>query len=1356
MNNCANSNEMTKKEVVQLKTKMDIVKLLLEGSCLDEILDTATNDSQRGFLFESIVILLILTKSLNSLEYNEFHSGRIETSRRVERCTEVLNEKIHCGNNLADIIVKDKAYNIIAFSVKYRNGYVETDVGKIAETFAVNNLNDSKIGLVVKDKTVYAEHRYNNNQNVTKIAIDKILKNNLLFDTSDVIIAIDIFQNKFKGLASDEFVNIIDREYINNPRIDLTRMLHQEMFYRYITDYYEKNGNMVGILDNLPRTGKSIIMLLVASWLINVKSFKRVLIFTSACQTIDSFKSALNTFIEFSKITYKEQHEFNDINDTFAGILFCSSQYMKIGDIIKRNFMQNLNIDAFLCDEAHLGSSTSKAKKIQEFCNPRVTLYVSGTADKVYNSHKTDFRLTWNMFDINTVRSLCKDIDRDKNIDVMRQRHGDIFVKLLNDNTLDKDYSKFPTPILLQHQLSHELINKINAYNSLNNSNYGFTCSDVFSLRTIVEAKKIKYISEFAHDSDFIKEILDGIHSNDRMKLTALKRAEDCQKNYNSRIASVANPKMVLIFLPTSCHTNIAKLMKALSCFIKEENIWGNCHIEYSCGTIDSNNYHETFNDHIKSAMLRTKKNKKKYCFFMLGQKGGLGITYPDVDISIFLDNSQCSDSYEQRLHRSGTPADGKTVSINIDFNIQRVLTKQYNSIIKYRKFSNSIQSNSEILKYLFETKLYLFNPDDIKYGMLKESNIDTYFNDAARDIVGKINEERIFDHMECEDDLQDIHFVYGFKSMKIIEIGLNPECPLPGKDKFEIDNPENNKSTVVARNSEEDDPVSSINRVKEIAKTVIPILAILCRRSSKNMIHTMYEHGSFIEDIIMQKFPSLKQVKDLSRILTIMQRVILSNSIIVNDIRELYKNATTESYRQLIQNHFNPSREETQSLAEVSTPIWLVDEIIDTFPDDFWMSLKSILDPCCGKGVFPLALFEKFYNGLAIQYPDRCERCRLIIEKCIYFADISAVNVFITTELLICRIDSLVGAEVARKFKFNKCVHNALTLDLKVTFNRDIFDLIITNLPFNESADASADPHMKPIYQDFVYKLNDHGLNIVFITPSKWFTSSDRTLIKFREFMKKSPVKMIKHFKEDNVFPGVKVKGGVSYFHIDQSYQSDACTFNNTEVNLRDFDIILDPKLHKLIRHMLPFYNNDDISSKLISQGTYVSSSTEQYLTREMLKDTDIQCIVSAAKGHVNYLDVDCINKVKCNNWKVCTQAAAFNKSSGFKDIFIIEPEVIHSRSFVSFNCDSEKESKYLRSYLNSSLVNVLLSARKITHNLANKDVFRFIPMVPLDKTWNDELIYEHFKISQDLQREIHEYSLGISGIHHVLKSPV
>ena len=188
----------------------------------------------------------------------------------------------------------------------------------------------------------------------------------------------------------------------------------------------------------------------------------------------------------------------------------------------------------------------------------------------------------------------------------------------------------------------------------------------------------------------------------------------------------------------------------------------------------------------------------------------------------------------------------------------------------------------------------------------------------------------------------------------------------------------------------------------------------------------------------------------------------------------------------------------------------------------------------------------------------------------------------------------------------------------------------------------------------------------------------------------------------------------------------------------------------------MLPFYNNDDISSKLISQGTYVSSSTEQYLTREMLKDTDIQCIVSAAKGHVNYLDVDCINKVKCNNWKVCTQAAAFNKSSGFKDIFIIEPEVIHSRSFVSFNCDFEKEAKYLRSYLHSSLVNVLLSARKITHNLANKDVFKFIPMVPLDKMWTDALIYDHFKISQDLQREIHEYSLGISGIHHVLKSPV
>ena len=38
--------------------------------------------------------------------------------------------------------------------------------------------------------------------------------------------------------------------------------------------------------------------------------------------------------------------------------------------------------------------------------------------------------------------------------------------------------------------------------------------------------------------------------------------------------------------------------------------------------------------------------------------------------------------------------------------------------------------------------------------------------------------------------------------------------------------------------------------------------------------------------------------------------------------------------------------------------------------------------------------------------YPNKDERCRVIMTDCIYYDDLSALNVFITTEILKCHIE--------------------------------------------------------------------------------------------------------------------------------------------------------------------------------------------------------------------------------------------------------------------------------------------------------------------------------------------------------------
>ena len=74
---------------------------------------------------------------------------------------------------------------------------------------------------------------------------------------------------------------------------------------------------------------------------------------------------------------------------------------------------------------------------------------------------------------------------------------------------------------------------------------------------------------------------------------------------------------------------------------------------------------------------------------------------------------------------------------------------------------------------------------------------------------------------------------------------------------------------------------------------------------------------------------------------------------------------------------------------------------MLNTIPPDFWKKPNKVFEPCCGKGNFCLGIFDFFYKGLEPLYPDKIERCRIIMTECIYYADLTPINVNITTELL-------------------------------------------------------------------------------------------------------------------------------------------------------------------------------------------------------------------------------------------------------------------------------------------------------------------------------------------------------------------
>lgn len=152
----------------------------------------------------------------------------------------------------------------------------------------------------------------------------------------------------------------------------------------------------------------------------------------------------------------------------------------------------------------------------------------------------------------------------------------------------------------------------------------------------------------------------------------------------------------------------------------------------------------------------------------------------------------------------------------------------------------------------------------------------------------------------------------------------------------------------------------------------------------------------------------------------------------IINSLKNIYSNTNQSEIRDKVASYFIPSEEERKKNAEVSTPVKLVDEMLSKVPSDFWNTPKKVFEPCCGKGNFILGIFDMFYKGLENTIEDKEERCRVIIEECIYYSDIEEMNVFITTQLLKFHADMYINNN--KDYEYNSNVGNTLELNEKKT----------------------------------------------------------------------------------------------------------------------------------------------------------------------------------------------------------------------------------------------------------------------------------------------------------------------------------
>jgi hypothetical protein len=273
----------------------------------------------------------------------------------------------------------------------------------------------------------------------------------------------------------------------------------------------------------------------------------------------------------------------------------------------------------------------------------------------------------------------------------------------------------------------------------------------------------------------------------------------------------------------------------------------------------------------------------------------------------------------------------------------------------------------------------------------------------------------------------------------------------------------------------------------------------------------------------------------------------------------------------------------------EVFTPPEFANRMLDTLAGA-WAAARGganlwadktvkFLDPCTKSGVFLREIASRLTEGLAAEIPSLEERVDHILTKQVFGIGITYLTSLLARRSVYCSKHATGEHSIAKGFtsdagniwfervqhkwahgKCKYCGASQKTLgrgeglethayafihtdDIKTriaeVFGGDMqFDVIIGNPPY-QLDDGGYGTSAAPIYQLFVENALDLDPRYaVFVTPSRWMAGG-KGLDKYRARMlsDKRLRAIVDYPKLYEAFPGVKIRGGISYFMWDRDY---------------------------------------------------------------------------------------------------------------------------------------------------------------------------------------------------------------------------
>lgn len=481
----------------------------------------------------------------------------------------------------------------------------------------------------------------------------------------------------------------------------------------------------------------------------------------------------------------------------------------------------------------------------------------------------------------------------------------------------------------------------------------------------------------------------------------------------------------------------------------------------------------------------------------------------------------------------------------------------------------------------------------------------------------------------------------------------------------------------------------------------------------------------------------------------------------------------------------------------EVFTPPEFANRMLDTIAEawaadnngaNIWAdSSVTFLDPCTKSGVFLREITSRLINGLADEIPNLDYRVDHILTKQVFGIGITYLTSLLARRSLYCSKYARGKHSIAKSFASDdgniwfertehtwvdgKCrycgastkslyrgeglethayafIHtNEIKTRIAELFGDDMqFDVIIGNPPY-QLDDGGYGTSAAPIYQLFVEKaLGLDPRYAVFVTPSRWMAGG-KGLDKYRERMlsDRRLRNIVDYPKLYEGFPGVKIRGGISYFLWDRDYHGPCevqtiwdgqPTGPAVSRYLDAYDILVRRNEAITILEKVRAKGEQTLDSRVSSRKpfglpTFFHGKPASKGIKKPIKLFGSQKISWVERSEIT------VNPALIDEWKVLMTAVQ-GTSAAVETKFLSKPIIAPPGTactetyLVAGHFDNETAATNYAKYLRTRFVRFLVSLRKATQH-ATRDVYSFVPDLSLDQEWTDVKLYKRYALTKD-----------------------